>query len=93
MDDIRRVIEEYARNPDEFCIVMGGQTFHEYCAWYDADLAPMSVPLARFRYGDSSGFAGEFLGTPVHVVPWLKGCAVLPKAIIVKEVCPGCERH
>lgn len=85
MDDIQRVIVEYERRPDEFCIVMGGQTFREYCDWYHAHFAMMTVPLAEFGYG-RGGFSADFRGTPIHVVPWLKGCAVLPKAIIVKEV-------
>lgn len=87
MYDISRVIVEYARRPDEFCIVMGGQTFREYCRWYEAHSPMLELPMAQWRYHIEGrrGMDAEFRGTPIHVVPWLKGCAVLPKAIIVKK--------
>ena len=65
-------------------LVIGGKDFAELTG-SPAFCSMMRFDTGDFYYEDVDGFTKRILGVPVHVVPNMKGFAVIPKHIVVKR--------
>jgi len=82
--EIWRLFDERNMNePEDYCIVVGGQEFYDIAKGYAHNGGQvLTLPSAEFRYAHAGGYKGRALCFPIHVVPWLTGAAIIPKAIV-----------
>lgn len=83
-EQILQVIDRHGRVEDH-CIVLGGKDFADIMRSYEP-FGLITVGAGRMSFGFASGYRCELRGLPVHVVPYLRGVAVLPKVIVEKRM-------
>lgn len=76
---------EWGGSPDDFCIVMGGADFAELLHTAPFDMVQMTVPAADAFRANEGGYRAKLSGYPIHIVPWLKGHAILPRVVVEKR--------
>ncbi|KQZ49761.1 hypothetical protein ASD54_12555 [Rhizobium sp. Root149] len=75
---MREELFEYFEDPDNWVVVVGAYDFQEVMQ------SPMLMSHTVFEAGPIASKPHYFrlVGVDVHVVPWLRGMAVLPRVVI-----------
>ena len=70
-------------DPKDYAIIIGAEQFAELTGILFRE--NHTVPSGRFCFQCPDGYRAEFVGLPVHVVPYMDGIALVPKVLIEKE--------
>jgi hypothetical protein len=84
MDEVLHSVAYRGARTDDFVVCLGGFEFEEIMRGFVAT-RPTLIDAGEFYLKDQNGYVAKFHNMPVHVIPHMKGVALIPRILVEKK--------